>query len=67
MRAMNLREYIEQESEARVAVALNVSLWTVRSWRLGTRNPKPEHARKLVAYSGGELSLAGIYAQQDAA
>ena len=62
---MNLREYIEQVGEARVAVALNVSLWTVRSWRLGTRHPKPDHARKLVAYSGGELSLAGIYAQSE--
>lgn len=63
---MNLREYIEKVGEARIAVALDVSLWTVRSWRLGTRNPKPDHARMLVAFSGGELSMSGIYAQKAA-
>lgn len=59
---MNIREYITNTGEARIAFALGVSLWTVRSWRLGTRSPKPEHANKLVSMSGGELSLAGIYA-----
>lgn len=66
MRAMNLREYIEKTGEARVAVALNVSLWTVRSWRLGTRTPRTKHANKLVAISGGEVTLAGIYAPSNA-
>lgn len=61
---MNLRQYIEKTGEARVAVALGVSLWTVRSWRLDTRKPRSGHANKLVATSGGEVSLAGIYAPQ---
>lgn len=67
MRAMNIREYIEKNGEPRIAAALNVSMWTVRSWRLGTRSPRPEHANKLVLMSGGELTLAGIYARLEAA
>lgn len=63
---MNITEYITAKGEARIAADLGVSIWTARSWRLGTRVPRQKHANALVAYSGGELSLAGIYSQAPA-
>jgi DNA-binding transcriptional regulator YdaS (Cro superfamily) len=58
---MNLKTYIERMGDAVLAVELGVSHWTVRSWRVGTRTPRPEQANKIVAMSGGEVSLADIY------
>lgn len=59
---MNLKTYIDQRGEAAVATALNVSMWTVRSWRLGTRTPRAKKANEIVAVTGGEVTLADIYA-----
>jgi hypothetical protein len=59
---MNLKTYIDQKGEAHVAVAFNVSVWTVRSWRQGTRKPRAKKANEIVARTGGEVSLADIYA-----
>lgn len=61
---MNLRTYIQNQGEAAVAAQFNVSLHTVRKWRTGDRKPRPEKANEIVTKTGGEVTLAGIYAQQ---
>lgn len=59
---MNLRTYIQTKGEAAVADQFGVSVWTVRSWRSGKKKPRPATANEIVAKTGGEVSLAGIYA-----
>lgn len=61
---MDLRTYIQTKGEDQAATLFCVSIWTVRSWRSGNKKPRPAKANEIVAKTGGEVSLAGIYAQK---
>lgn len=60
---MTLSEYIKARGHERCAALFGVSLATVKSWRWGARLPRPEKANDIVRLTGGEVNLAGIYAQ----
>lgn len=55
------KQYLESQGDRQVAAMLGVSRYTVRAWRLGTRSPRKEEARKLAAIEP-KLSLDVIYA-----
>lgn len=60
---MELKAYIKKHGIKRCTELFGVSKWTVKSWRSGERTPRPEAATRIVQVTGGEVSLAGIYAQ----
>lgn len=60
---MTLSDYIKHVGHERAAELFGVSLATVKAWRWGARTPRPEAANRIVQVTGGEVSLAGIYAQ----
>lgn len=60
---MKLTEYIEAHGYARCAKLFGVSKAAVKAWRYGHRSPRPETANRIVQLTGGEVTLAGIYAQ----
>lgn len=64
---MTLSDYIKDKGHKRCADLFGVSESTVKAWRWGARKPRPEAANRIVQITGGEVSLAGIYAQQRAA
>lgn len=59
---MNLSEYIKKTGLTESASLFGVSESTIKAWRWGWRKPRPEAANRIVAVTGGEVSLAGIYA-----
>lgn len=63
---MNLPDYIKAKGIRESAVLFQVSPATVKAWRWGYRSPRPEAANRIVAATGGEVSLAGIYARRPA-
>jgi hypothetical protein len=63
---MNLSQYIEKHGNETCAERFGVSLHTIKSWRWSgksSRKPRPDKANEIVAITGGEVSLAGIYAK----
>jgi len=60
---MNLPAYIKAKGMAECALLFGVSESTIKAWRWGARTPRPEAANRIVAATGGEVSLAEIYAQ----
>lgn len=60
---MNLSDYIKKVGTKRAAAQFGVAPKTVQSWRYGYRYPRPDKANEIVQLTGGEVSLAGIYAQ----
>lgn len=61
---MNLPDYIKAKGIKESAALFGVSPATVKAWRWGYRSPRPEAANRIVAATGGEVSLAGIYAHR---
>ena len=61
---MNLSDYIKAKGEDEAARLFRVSIHTIKSWRYGQRNPRPDKANEIVATTGGEVSLSGIYAKR---
>ena len=64
---MTLADYIRKHGNKRCADLFGVSEAAVKSWRCGLRSPRPETANQIVRLTGGEVTLAGIYAQRKAA
>ena len=62
--SMNLPDYIKEHGTERCATLFGVSKATIKAWRWGYRSPRPEAANRIVAATGGEVSLAGIYASR---
>lgn len=60
---MKLPAYIKAKGVAECAALFGVSESTIKAWRWGARTPRPEAANRIVAATGGEVSLADIYAQ----
>jgi hypothetical protein len=58
---MTLREYISMLGDEAAAKALGISARAARSYRTGTRLPRPEAAAKIVKRSRGKLTLEAIY------
>ena len=65
MRDMNLKTYIKKHGHESLAARWGFSPRRVQSWLYGQRIPSPAAANKVVALTGGEVSLAGIYANND--
>ena len=59
---MKLSEYIAREGNEAAALRFGVKEGTAKAWRYGYRRPTPEAAMRIVAATGGEVSLADIYA-----
>lgn len=59
---MSLSDYIKAKGVAESAALFGVSEATVKAWRWGYRKPRPAAANRIVQVTGGEVSLAGIYA-----
>lgn len=60
---MNLPDYIKANGHKRCADLFGVSVATIKAWRWGARSPRPDKANQIVMATGGEVTLAGIYAQ----
>ena len=58
---MNLTEYLKKHGTATSAKRFGVSIHTIKSWRWGGKLPRPDKANEIVAITGGEVSMAGIY------
>jgi len=58
---MTFQEWLKGKGDLTVATMLGVSRYTARSWRLGTRFPRKEEARKLAAIEPS-MTLDVIYA-----
>lgn len=61
---MDLRDYIEKHGIPACSEKWGVSARRVKSYRYGERQPKPRLAKVMVEMSGGELSLAEIYSEE---
>ena len=61
---MTLRDFIAAIGEQAAANLFGASVFTIRSWRKGTRHPRAEMAQRIVALTGGRVTFAGIYGQQ---
>lgn len=61
---MNLTEYLKKHGTAASAQRFGVSTHTIKSWRWGNKYPRTDKANEIVAITGGEVSLAGIYVKQ---
>ena len=62
---MNLKTYIKKNGVEACAASWGYKPRRVQSWLYGQRIPSPAAANKVVALTGGEVSLAGIYANND--
>ena len=62
---MTLAEYIKQFGDLDAAKLFGVKERTAASWRRGERRPRPEVAASIVAATGGEVTLDGIYGPHD--
>jgi hypothetical protein len=60
---MNLATYIKTIGEQAASRLFGVSIYTVRSWRCGARQPRPSKAREIVEATGGKLTLERIYSE----
>ncbi len=58
---MNLSTYIKTIGEQAASRLFSVSIYTVRSWRSGSRSPRPAKAREIVEATGGKVTLESIY------
>ena len=59
---MKLSEYIRKRGNRESAVLFGVSEATIKAYRYGWRTPRPEVANRIVAATGGEVTLAEIFA-----
>lgn len=59
---MKLTDYIARVGDQAAAEKFGIKPMTAKSWRLGYRRPSPEAAVRIVAATGGEVSLADIFA-----
>lgn len=59
---MKLIDYIKAHGVAECAARFGVSEATIKAYRYGWRQPRPEVANRIVSVTGGEVTLAGIYA-----
>ncbi len=59
---MELPAYIERIGDEAAARMFGVTERCVLSWRLRDRMPRPKKAREIVAKTGGDVTLAEIYA-----
>lgn len=64
---MDIREVLAPANEAAIAHDLRVSVHTVRKWRQGARLPRPHHARALIDWSRGALTMDDIFGDRKAA
>lgn len=58
---MNLSTYIKTIGEQAASRLFSVSIYTVRSWRSGSRSPRPAKALEIVEATGGKVTLESIY------
>ncbi len=58
--AMEFRQWLSERGDDKVSALLGVSRFTVRAWRLGTRSPRPEQAKKM-AMIDPAMTLDVIY------
>ena len=58
---MTLKEYIIKRGEGPLAKEMGVSIDTVKSWRYGTREPRPKQAKKLILMTGYAMTWEDIY------
>ena len=61
MRRMTLAEYIAKLGDKAAAKMLGISERAARSYRLGTRRPRPAKAQQMVKLSEGKLTMQAIY------
>ena len=59
---MNLSEYIKRKGTKEAAELFGVSEAAAKSYRYGWRVPRPEVANRIVSKTGGEVTLAEIFA-----
>jgi len=67
IRAMELKTYIRTHSVEACAARWGYKPRRVQSWLYGQRTPGQKAANRIVHLTGGEVTLAGIYAQAGAA
>lgn len=63
---MRLPDYIKKHGDAKCAEMWCVKVRTTAGWRRGENLPRTTQARIIVATTGGEVSLAEIYAEAPA-
>jgi hypothetical protein len=59
---MRLTDYLKKIGDERAAEKFGVTRRRIESWRLGTRQPRPAMAQRIVAETDGLLTLDDIYA-----
>jgi DNA-binding transcriptional regulator YdaS (Cro superfamily) len=64
---MKLSDYIKTHGIEEAAKRLGISKAAAKSYLYGWRQPRPEVAMQIVTATGGEVSLAEIYAQRSRA
>lgn len=60
---MELKTYIRTHTVPVCASRWGFGERRVQSWMYGQRTPDPKAAMRIVSLTGGEVTLAGIYAQ----
>lgn len=60
---MDLKTYIKNHGVEACAARWDFSVRRVQSWMYGQRIPSHKAANRIVMLTGGEVTLAGIYAQ----
>jgi hypothetical protein len=58
---MTLQDYIATVGDKTAAKVLGITERAARSYRLGTRLPRPERAQQMVRRSQGRLTMQAIY------
>lgn len=66
MRDMELKTYIRTHGVPACSARWGFTPRRVQSWLYGQRIPSHKAAMRIVAMTGGEVTLAGIYAQAPA-
>jgi len=59
---MNLSDYIKRKGTKEAAQLFGVSEAAAKSYRYGWRVPRPDVANRIVLATGGEVTLAEIFA-----
>lgn len=59
---MTLVEYIRKHGDAFCAQKFGVKERTIASWRRGENFPRAKKAVEIIAETGGELTMDGIFA-----
>jgi hypothetical protein len=58
---MKLPDYIKKHGDEKCARLFGSKVRTVGAWRRRERYPRPSKAQEMIVASGGELTMAGIF------